>query len=220
MYSVEMSRKPGGTWTASLTVLALSISFGTRMTRVAKEPVGTSLGCRLTWACAAAGTSSAKAATTARGIRRIGVFLSWAPSLDRHLDRFRVLGKGRNPDGERDVPFPARVQQGTGDGVVAGAGELGFQRQGDVLFGERRGRLELFDLGKRGAALSVEEIDVDLVGADPGRFDADLQLDRAEGAFCREGTGLGADRGRVAGKGGGDADHDDEQGNLGAQGAT
>jgi hypothetical protein len=49
---VETPMKPGGSWTCSLIVLALSISLGTRMSSVALAPAGTALAWTLTWASA------------------------------------------------------------------------------------------------------------------------------------------------------------------------
>ena len=218
MYSVETSRKPGGTWTATLIVLALSISFGTRMSRVAKEPVGTSLGCRLTWACATRASSASGheamrfvasvflsqlgidaapdglrpaerrdalpgAARFARRVRARRPCRSALPgSVERPLAATARPGSGRasavsrtagralsKPSIIGSAPRPSSctrrrrrpgssarsasrrgAQQRVGDRVVAGAGELRFQRQRRCPFrATPRSTFELLDLGER-----------------------------------------------------------------------
>jgi hypothetical protein len=56
------SSTPGGVLTAIFTVSAVGSSVGTRSVSVGCEPSGSTLGCRLTCACALAGSAPAASA--------------------------------------------------------------------------------------------------------------------------------------------------------------
>ena len=70
------------------------------------------------------------------------------------------------------------------------------------------------------AVVGVEEVEVHLVAPDLGGVDRVLEPRRPELGRAGDGTGGGAAGRRVADQRGGDAEHDDDQGDLGPQRAA
>ena len=104
--------------------------------------------------------------------------------------------KSRDAVGDREAPVAAGEQlQGVGD-VVAGPRLADRHRErADALDGQRRLDGQLAGLGVRRAAARVEQVEVQLVGADAGGVECRLQLDEAIRVVVENGPAVADDGG-------------------------